>query len=260
MSTSNPPIDILWDQWMKNKDNDIANQLVEHYLYLVHYHTQRIAIHLPKNVDKDDIKSLGLFGLYDALQKFDYTRELKFATYASFRIRGSIMDGLRKEDWLPRSTRDKAKKIEQAIHLLEQRLYREPTASEVADYLQLKRNEVEAVIKDSFFSNLLSIEDKSTEQEDNYKDRNGYNLPDERNPSPEDTIITLENLNDLAQCITLLNENEQMVISLFYKEELTFTEIGKVLALTTSRISQIHKQAIFKLKRALTSSFTNLRG
>ncbi|MFB1049549.1 FliA/WhiG family RNA polymerase sigma factor [Paraliobacillus sp. JSM ZJ581] len=258
MSTSNPTIDVLWDQWIKSKDNEIANQLVEHYLYLVHYHTQRIAAHLPQSIEKDDIRSLGLFGLFDALHKFDHTRDLKFATYASFRIRGSIMDGLRKEDWLPRSTRDKAKKIEQAIQFLEQRLYREPSASEVAEYLQLSKSEVEEVIKDSLFSNLLFIEDKSTEHQDNYKEGIGYNLPDDRNPSPEETIVNTENLNDLAECITLLNENEQMVISLFYKEELTFTEIGKVLGLTTSRISQIHKQAIFKLKKSLSTAFKNL--
>ncbi|WP_246366859.1 FliA/WhiG family RNA polymerase sigma factor [Paraliobacillus salinarum] len=258
MSTSNPDIDLLWDQWIQTKDNEIANQLVEHYHYLVHYHTQRISAHLPQNVEKDDIRSLGLYGLFDALHKFDHTRDLKFATYASFRIRGSIIDGLRKEDWLPRSTREKAKKIDQAVHTLEQQLYREPTALEVAEFLQLNKSEVEEVMKDSLFSNLLSIEDRSSDQKDNYKEGVGYNLPDERNPSPEETIVNTEILSDLADCITLLNENEQMVISLFYNEELTFTEIGKILDLTTSRISQIHKQAIFKLKKSLTTAFKNL--
>lgn len=251
MSNSDPTIATLWDQWIQCKDNEIANQLVEHYLYLVHYHAQRIAIHLPKNVEKDDIKSLGLFGLYDALHKFDPTRDLKFDTYASFRIRGAIMDGLRKEDWLPRSTRDKAKKIDQAVHQLEQQLHRDPTAIEIADYLQIKKQEVEDIMKDTLFANLLSIEEKAKDHQEDYKEGIGYSLPDEQNPSPEESLVQFENLDELAASINKLNENEQMVISLFYKEELTFTEIGKVLDLTTSRISQIHKQAIFKLKKQL---------
>ncbi|GAA5415129.1 RNA polymerase sigma-D factor [Paraliobacillus ryukyuensis] len=252
MSTSNPAIDRLWDQWTQDKDNEIANQLVEHYLYLVHYHAQRIAIHLPKNVEKDDIKSLGLFGLYDALHKFDPKRDLKFDTYASFRIRGAIIDGLRKEDWLPRSTRDKTKKIEQAIHILEQQLHRAPTSTEIATYLNLKKREVEEIIKDSLFSNLLSLEEKAGDNNEDHKEGIGYSIPDQRNPSPEDKVLSTERVLELVNSIQQLNENEQMVISLFYKEELTFTEIGQILELTTSRISQIHKQAIFKLKKALT--------
>lgn len=242
----------LWNRWICNKDNKSANELVEHYLYLVDYHAQRIAIHLPKNVSKDDIRSLGLYGLYDALQKFDITRDLKFDTYASFRIRGAIIDGLRKEDWLPRSTRDKAKKIERTMQELEQKLYREPTAKEVAKHLGLQVHEVESIIKDSLFANLLSIEEKPNKYQDDLNEGIGYNLPDDVQMTPEDSVVINENYQELAESITKLNKNEQLVISLFYHEELTFTEIGQVLALTTSRISQIHKQAIFKLRKVLS--------
>jgi RNA polymerase sigma factor for flagellar operon FliA len=245
-------VESFWNSWICNKDNKSANQLVEHYLYLVDYHAQRIAIHLPKNVSKDDIRSLGLYGLYDALQKFDITRDLKFDTYASFRIRGAIIDGLRKEDWLPRSTRDKAKKIERAIQELEQQNYREPTAKEVAKHLGVQAHEVESIIKDSLFANLLSIEEKPSKYQDDLNEGIGYNLPDDMQMSPEDSVVTEENYQELAESITKLNKNEQLVISLFYHEELTFTEIGHVLSLTTSRISQIHKQAIFKLRKVLS--------
>ncbi|WP_112180866.1 MULTISPECIES: FliA/WhiG family RNA polymerase sigma factor [Paraliobacillus] len=251
MSDSSPAIQEVWDKWSNDRDNESANQLVEHYLYLVQYHVQRIAIHLPKNVSKDDMKSLGLMGLYDALHKFEPKRDLKFDTYASFRIRGSIIDGLRKEDWLPRSTRDKSKKIDKALRDLEQKLHREPTLTEVAEFLGMRKQEVEEIVKDSLFSNLLSIEEKSSEHQDDYKEGIGYNLPDDKNLTPEDSMLTAESHHELEQSIGQLNKNEQLVISLFYKEELTFTEIGNVLELTTSRISQIHKQAIFKLKKHL---------
>lgn len=244
--------DQLWDKWKKAKDADVANQLVEHYLYLVDYHTQRIASHLPKNVQRDEIRSLGLFGLYDALQKFDYDRDLKFDTYASFRIRGAIMDGLRKEDWLSRSTRDKAKKIEQASSELTQTLQRRPTSAEIADYLDMSTDEVETSYKDVLFANLLSIEQKTGDDSDEHKEGIGYKIIDREQLTPEEQLLQGENYAELADSITTLRENEQLVISLFYHEELTLTEIGQVLSLTTSRISQIHKQAIFKLKQSLS--------
>ncbi|MCZ0702587.1 FliA/WhiG family RNA polymerase sigma factor [Natronobacillus azotifigens] len=241
----------LWNNWIKRRDKHSANLLVEHYLYLVDYHVQRIAVHLPKSVLKDDIRSLGIYGLYDALQKFDPSRDLKFDTYASFRIRGAIIDGLRKEDWLPRSTREKAKKIEQATQVLEQELYRQPTVKEIANHLSMNVNEVETISKDSLFANLLSIEEKSSDSDD-LKEGIGYNLPDKKQLTPEDNLLQQEKYQDLSCSIRELNKNEQLVISLFYQDELTFTEIGHVLSLTTSRISQIHKQAIFKLKQALS--------
>ncbi|UOQ85600.1 FliA/WhiG family RNA polymerase sigma factor [Gracilibacillus salinarum] len=238
----------LWNKWLRNKNDENANELIENYMYLVHYHVQRIAVNLPKNVNKEDIRSLGLIGLYDAILKFDNSRDLKFDTYASFRVKGAIIDGLRKEDWLPRSTRDKVKKVDQATILLEQKLQRNVTTNEVAEYLELPVDEIEEIIKDSFFSNLLSMEDKNKTSEES-KEGIGYLIADDREPLPEGNMIQQENYRELTTCIQQLNENEQMVLSLFYDQELTFTEIGKILELTTSRISQIHKQAIVKVRQ-----------
>lgn len=245
-------VDLLWENWIKRKDENATNQLVEHYLYLVDFHTHRISSHLPKNVQRDEIRSLALFGLYDALQKFDYDRDLKFDTYASFRIRGAVMDGLRKEDWLPRTARDKAKKIEQASNELTQKLQRNPTSTEIAEHLDISRDEVETSYKDTMFANLLSIEHKTSDDSDDYKEGIGYKIIDQDQLSPEEHMLQEENYTELANSIKTLNKNEQLVISLFYHDELTLTEIGQVLSLTTSRISQIHKQAIFKLKQSLS--------
>ncbi len=241
----------LWELWTTYQQADAANELVERYYYLVSYHVQRITAHLPKSVSKDDVNSLGLLGLYDALKKFDPARDLKFDTYASFRIRGSIIDGLRKEDWLPRSVRDRAKKIEQTAESLEQKFQRPAAADEIAEQLHMSVSEVEETMKDSLYANVLSMEERPRDGQDDHKEGIGYSIPDHTTPAPHEKIIKEENYQELADQIKELNEKEQMVISLFYHEELTLTEIGQLLNLTTSRISQIHAKAIFKLKGAL---------
>ncbi|MEC2160323.1 FliA/WhiG family RNA polymerase sigma factor [Virgibacillus halodenitrificans] len=240
----------LWNDWYKRKSNESANELIQHYTYLISFHVERISSHLPSNVSKDDIKSFATFGLYDALNKFEPDRDLKFDTYASFRIRGSIMDGLRKEDWLPRSLREKTKKIEQVAQELEQSLYRKPTTEEIANKIGFTVKEVENVLRDSLFSNFLSMDENPKDME-NDKDRNGYSLPDDTTITPENSLLFKELKEELANGMKTLNENEQMVISLFYNDELTLTEIGQVLGLTTSRISQIHKRSILKLRSTL---------
>ncbi|WP_077621944.1 FliA/WhiG family RNA polymerase sigma factor [Sediminibacillus massiliensis] len=243
----------LWDKWTKEQDEDTAERLIKKYMYLVDFHVHRISVHLPGNVNKDDIKSLGLMGLYDALIKFDPDRNLKFDTYAAFRIRGVIIDGLRKEDWLPRSIRDRAKKLEQASQLLQQKYQRQPSSAELAEEVGISVDEVEEAVKDTLFANMLSMEEKPKDSLNEDKEGIGHVIPDNPDYSPESNLLRQERYMELEQRILQLNEKEQLVISLFYKEELTLTEIGEVLGLTTSRISQIHRKAIFKLKESLSA-------
>lgn len=240
----------LWERWNKKEDEALLNEIIEYYMYLVQFHVERIASHLPSSVSKDDINSFGLLGLYDAINKFEADRNLKFDTYASFRIKGAIMDGLRKEDWLPRTLRDKTKKVERATNKLEQELQRKPTSEEIGNEIDMSKDEVESVVKDALFSNVMSIEEKPTTQNE-FTEGIGYTIPDEDSLQPEEEMMQQELEMDLVKGIRALNKNEQMVISLFYNEELTLTEIGQVLDLTTSRISQIHKKAIYKLKNIL---------
>ncbi|OZU90297.1 FliA/WhiG family RNA polymerase sigma factor [Virgibacillus indicus] len=240
-----------WDDWLYNKSNEAANEIIQNYMYLVSFHVERISSNLPSSVNKDDLKSFGMIGLYDAMKKFDTSRDLKFDTYASFRIRGAIIDGLRKEDWLPRSLREKTKRIEKIAGELEQQLQRAPTAEEIADQLEMSPKEVETLINDSLFANVLSIEEKPKEGSSNLKEGVGYTIPDHSAVLPEDNLTRHELNNELIQGIKSLNDNEQMVISLFYQDELTFTEIGQVMGLTTSRISQIHKKSVTKLRKTL---------
>jgi len=250
LSVNQPPFEQqLWKKWKKHKDQNAANQLIEEYFYLVEFHSERISSHLPSNIDKEEIKSLGLIGLYDAMKKFEPEREFKFDTYASFRIRGAIMDGLRKEDWLPRSIREKTKKVERAQSELEQSNQRNVTAKEIAKKTDMSVREVEDTIQNALFANVLSIEE---ERKESNQECAGYTIQDENSPQPEQEALEKELKEELIESIKTLNENEQTVISLFYNEELTFTEIGYVLNLTTSRISQIHKRAVFKLKKVLS--------
>lgn len=244
-------IDDLWIAWKKYGDSEVANQLIAHYMYLVQYHVDRIIINLPDSVERNELKSLGLIGLYDSLHKFEPERKLKFDTYATIRVRGAIIDGLRKEDWLPRTLREQTKLIEKTMETLEQQLNRRPTASDIANQLDMERTEVESIINHALFSNVISVDQtiRNTESEDNMTIRD--TIIDGNLMEPEQELIHNELKGQLVTSIQKLNENEQLVINLFYVEELSLTEIGVILELTTSRISQIHKQAIFKLKDIL---------
>lgn len=240
-----------WDKWIEARDPEAGNILVEKYRPLVTYHVQRISTGLPRSVSRDDIMSLGLQGLFDALTKFDPSRDLKFDTYASFRIRGTIIDGLRKEDWLPRSSRERTKKLKREIERLEQQLMRHPTIDEVATHMELTIEEVNEAMHAQYFSNVLSMD--NTLQEEDGDGEATFVLRDEENDNPEQLVLMKELVGDLATKIKELNDNEQLVLNLYYVEELTLTEIGKVLELSTSRISQIHSRALFKLRKLLAS-------
>lgn len=244
----------VWQKWIKSRDLEAGDQLIRQYLPLVNYHVQRISTGLPKSVSKEELKSLGMLGLYDALQKFDPDRDLKFDTYASFRIRGAIIDGLRKEDWMPRSMREKVKKIEAVQERLEQKYMRNVSAREIADQLGMTEEDVYDTIRESFASNILSMDDTPI-NEDAQIDQQGYHLKDERTLSPEEETLQAELYEQLAQFICQLNDKEQLVISLFYQDELTLTEIGEVLGLSTSRISQIHSKALFRLRSIMDKKY-----
>ncbi|WP_188388717.1 FliA/WhiG family RNA polymerase sigma factor [Priestia taiwanensis] len=250
MQTSKSEDKVLWDKWIATRDPHVGDSLVRMYLPLVYYQVQRIGMSVPKNVSRDELKSFGLIGLYDALQKFDTSRNLKFDTYASFRIRGAIIDGLRKEDWLPRTARDKVKKIEATVEKLEQTYSRNITACDIAQELEMSEDDVHSSIVDMLYANVLSIDD--IQRDTSIAESTKYHIKDDYVLMPEEHLMKEELLNDLSVSIEMLNEQEQIVISLFYKEELTFTEIGQILSISTSRVSQIHAKAIFKLREKLT--------
>lgn len=242
-----------WEKWLVDRDERAAERLIKKYEPLVDYHVQKIASGLPRNIAYEELKSHGMYGLFDALTKFDVQRDLKFDTYASFRIRGAILDGLRKEDWLPRSLREKAKKIEAVQERLEQKLLRTATVEEVAQACQMNEREVLRIHNESFFSHLLSVDDDRHDEERGESQSDSF-MKDMNTKTPEEQLIDRETEDELVRVLQDLSAKERLVITLFYYEGLTLTEIGRVLELSTSRISQIHARALFRLRRALKSS------
>ena len=240
---------MYWEKWIESRDPEACDHLLRKYTPLVHYHVHRLLMNVPKNVDRDEMKSYGMIGLYDALEKFDPSRNYKFDTYASFRIRGTIIDGLRKEDWIPRTLREKIKKLEATIEELEQEKMREVKPKEVAKQLNVSVEEVETLMNDSLMVHVLSMDE--TNKESTNKEEIKFLIQDEQRLTPEEEILKREKIEQLSKVIEKLNEKEQMVITLFYFEELTLTEIGEILGLSTSRISQIHSKAISRLKKFL---------
>lgn len=238
----------LWKEWKLQGSLDAKRALIENYLPLVDYVVNRLAIGLPRNVSKDDLGSHGVMGLIDAVEKFDLERGLQFETYASWRIRGAIIDGLRQGDWVPRSLRDKAKRIEEAYGLLEQKLLRSVTDTEISEYLEVSENEFRQMLQDIAITTVCSLEDPIKDEE---AETRLSILVDDNAKNPEHTVNRQYMKEALAIAIDKLTVKERTVVSLFYFEDLSLSEIAEVMSLTPSRISQLHSKAILRLKGAL---------
>jgi RNA polymerase sigma factor for flagellar operon FliA len=245
----------LWEDYKKNGNLDVKKALIERYLKLVDYVVNRMAIGLPKSVAKDDLSSHGIMGLIDAIDKFDFDRGLQFETYASWRIRGAIIDGLRQADWVPRSVREKAKKLEDAYQKLEQQYLRSVTDAEMMSYLQVDENEFKQMLQDVAVTTICSLEDPLKEDE---SETRLSVLVDEKAKNPESKVNEVFLKESLGKAIERLTEKERIVVSLFYYEELTLSEIAEVMQLTPSRISQLHSKAILRLKGSLSRSKNQL--
>jgi RNA polymerase sigma factor for flagellar operon FliA len=238
----------LWKQWKEQGWAPARQALIENYLPLVEYVTGRLAIGLPKSVSKEDLASFGVMGLIDAVEKFDYARGLQFETYASWRIRGAIIDGLRQGDWVPRSVREKAKKIEEAYQKLEQQYLRTVLDTEISEYLQVSVQEFQQMLQDIAITTVCSIDDPIREEE---SETRLSLLIDEKAKNPEYKVNEFFLKESLARAIERLTEKERTVVSLFYFEELSLSEIAEVMNLSPSRISQLHSKAILRLKGSL---------
>lgn len=237
-------------------NEDLKDQLILDYSPLIKFVAQRISARLPSNIDVDDLISAGVLGLIDAIEKHDPARDNKFKTYAEFRIRGAILDELRAQDWVPRSVRDKAKVIDRACGSLEQDLGREPTAKETANKLELPLDVYYTMISKVKAVSLLSIEDLNTSSSND----NGTNTKDLDKLTSKNPYLLLKNKKVkslLMKNINILPDKHKLVLSLYYFEELNLKEIGKILEVTESRVSQLHTQAIDKLKETLKEELSD---
>jgi len=237
-------MDKLWQDYANSKDAALREKLILQYVHIVKYVAGRLSIHIGNHMDFEDLLSYGVFGLIDAIDKFDYTKGIKFETYASLRIRGAIIDNIRKLDWVPRSLRTSNKQLEQAYAELESELARQPSAAELAQKLSLSEEEVEDMIKKSSIMSLVSF--------DEYIEQNHESpiFADDRDSdqNPEAALEVAEVKKMLAETISKLTEKQQRVVNLYYYEEMTLKEISVVMGVSESRVSQIHTAAVIKLK------------
>ncbi|MEW9667660.1 FliA/WhiG family RNA polymerase sigma factor [Ammoniphilus sp. 3BR4] len=240
----------LWRRWRLRKDREAEEELIKSYLPLVSYVVGRLSMGLPGTVDKGDLQSFGHLGLMDAMRKFDFERGLQFETYAMWRIRGAIMDGLRECDTIPRSARDKAKKIEEAYLVLEQQQLRTVSDKEISEYLGISEKDLGQAFSDASFASLLSLDEPIHEEEEQKNSRQSF-VVDEKAKDPQKALDEAVQKQFLAEAIDQLSEKERTVVSLFYYEELTLTEIAEIMSLSPSRISQIHSKALLRIRTLL---------
>jgi RNA polymerase sigma factor for flagellar operon FliA len=225
--------------------------ILRRYLPLVRRVVQRLAVRKPPHIELDDLVSWGIVGLLDAIEKYDPKKEALFSTYAQFRIRGAILDHLRSLDWVPRSVRQKAALIEKVSHELEGRLGRPASDEEIARELELSLPQYQELIGKVGEMTLFSLEDLGF---GGAEERLGNDNEDEEaDADPLRALLSQERVHLVADAIGHLPEREKLVIALYYNEDLTMKEVGGVLGLTESRVSQLHSQAMLRLKRYLTT-------
>ncbi|HRK62718.1 MAG TPA: FliA/WhiG family RNA polymerase sigma factor [Candidatus Omnitrophota bacterium] len=241
----------MWKRYKRTKSLDQREEIIKKYLYLVKYVAGRVAIGLPPNVDFNDLVSYGILGLLDAINKYDVSQGNKFETYAVSRIRGSIMDELRKLDWAPRLLRKKAREIDRKCKELEEKYGRSASDDEVAQALNISQAELNSVYSDLNSTTFLSL-DEVWQNDDG-------NKPISRLQTVEDCLITnqfhylqqTEVKAILAQAINQLPEKEKLVVVLYYYENLTLREIGEILDVSESRVCQIHTKVVTRMRASL---------
>ncbi len=243
----------LWKEYQRNRAMKIRDKFIRQYMPLVKYVAGKVSVGLPSNVEYDDLVGFGQFGLLDAIEKYDPEKNVKFKTYAVTRIRGAIFDELRQLDWVPRSVRQKSREIEDIVVELEANLGRTASDNEIARKMGVSVDQYEKTIMKISGTSVLSLNDVwySGDDNDNMSIGDSIESPSSMNP---DTIVEREEIKKvIIQAINELPKKEKMVIVLYYHEDLTFKEIGKVLEVSESRISQLHTKANIHLRAKLTN-------
>ncbi|GMO41369.1 MAG: RNA polymerase sigma factor WhiG [Termitinemataceae bacterium] len=243
----------LWGDYKKQKDPKIRDTFIRQYAPLVKYVAGRVHDGMPATVEFDDLVSYGTFGLLDAIEKFDPAKDVKFKTYAVVRIRGAIFDELRSTDWVPRSVRQKIRDVEEAVSTLEAQYGRPVTDKEVAEYMKMDENEFLKTIVKISGTSVLSLNDVwfSGDENDKVSIQDSIEGPDTLKP---DVIVERDEIRRVVfDVINQLPEKEKKIIILYHYEDLTLKEIGQVLEITESRVSQLHTKAMTRIRAKLTN-------
>lgn len=237
----------LWEEYAETKRSDLREQLILEYAQLVKLVAGRLSMYLGYNVEYDDLVGYGIFGLIDAIDKFDYGKNVKFETYASLRIRGAILDQIRKMDWIPRSLRQKQKKIDAAMAKIEAAEGRMATDEEIAVELEISLDELNLWQGQSMVTNLVSLDEFTAAGSDVKMDASKNSHFEQ----PETVVEKNELKLKIAEALESLTEKEKLVVVLYYYEEMTLKEISQVMEVTESRVSQLHTKGLNKMKNQL---------
>jgi RNA polymerase sigma factor FliA len=240
----------LWEQYKATSDSGIRNRLIEHYLPIVHYNAERQTKKTPQCVEAGDLFSAGVFGLMGAIEAFDLSREVKFKTYCTPRIRGAILDHLRKCDWVPRLVRSRAQQVESARRELENQLGRNPYDIELAKHLGLSLEELDVLIRGGTETRVTSLTETWSDNDggDGKAMQSLDMIPDQRVANPLDKI---QSADFMARVHERLNTKERLLVMLYYFDDLTMREIGLIMNLSESRVCQLRAEIINKLKKDL---------
>ncbi|MCR5651924.1 MAG: FliA/WhiG family RNA polymerase sigma factor [Lachnospiraceae bacterium] len=239
----------LWDEYAKNKTPQLREKIIIEYAPLVKIVAGRLSMYLGYNVEYDDLCGYGVFGLIDAIDKYDASKDVKFETYASLRIRGSILDQIRKMDWIPRTIRQKQKQIDDAVKAIEAETGQGASDADIAKKLGLSDEEFAEWQSQMAVTNVVSLNEFNENSSDEGSSERETIASND--PGPEDIIEQDELRKMLADSLELLTEKERKVILLYYYEELTLKEVSNVLEVSESRVSQLHIKALAKMKKKL---------
>jgi RNA polymerase sigma factor for flagellar operon FliA len=253
--SQDPEVVRLWERYKAEADPKARERLILQYSPLVKYVAGRVSVGLPATIEHADLTSYGMFGLIDAIEKFDITRGLKFETYAISRIKGAIIDELRSIDWIPRSVRSKARNVERALTKLETSLRRTPTEAELAAELDVGINELRTMLAQVSLTSIVALDESFSGEE---SDRQSLvdTLQDPKAEDPEASYEAVELKALLAESINRMTEREKTVIVLYYFEGMTLAQIGEVLGVTESRICQMHTKAVLGLRAKMSERAT----
>lgn len=243
----------LWARYKRARTREFRDKLIIQYSPLVKYVAGRVAVGLPHNVEQSDLVSYGVFGLIDAIEKFDIERGYKFETYAISRIKGAIIDELRSIDWVPRSVRSKARSLERAYSTLEAKCHRAPTDAEVAAELGLNEKQFQTTLSQISFVGVAALDEMFSGGDRADTITLGDTVAD-TTEGPMDVYEVEEMRQTLAHSINQMPEREKIVLTLYYYEGLTLSEIGRVLGVTESRVCQIHTKAVLQLKSRMAAT------
>jgi RNA polymerase sigma factor FliA len=249
--SADPEVVALWERYKGEGDSASRERLILQYSPLVKYVAGRVSVGLPATIEHADLVSYGMFGLIDAIEKFDLAKGVKFETYAISRIKGAIIDELRSIDWIPRSVRSKARDVEKALTTLEVKLRRTPTEEELAEELDMGVKELRQVLTQVSLVSVAAL-DESFSGEDAERQALVDTLQDPKAADPESSYEDVEMRAMLAEAMNRMSEREKTVLVLYYFEGMTLAQIGQVLGVTESRVCQMHTKAVLGLRAKMT--------